>query len=100
MYTGSKCRSPSHAQTSNGRATAEQLVRAGVRLAVAARSADRLEELAASLRKAGGEVIPVPTDVTSADDRRHLIDTAVQTFGGLDLLVNNSGVGSFGHFST
>jgi short-subunit dehydrogenase len=83
-----------------GRAMAEHLVRAGVRLAIAARSADRLAELAASLVKAGGDVTTVPTDVTSANDRRHLIDTAVQTFGGIDLLINNSGVGSFGHFST
>jgi short-subunit dehydrogenase len=83
-----------------GRATAAALVRAGVRLAIAARSADRLDELAASLRKAGGEVVPVPSDVTVPDDRRHLIETAVHALGGLDLLINNSGVGSFGHFST
>ena len=44
--------------------------------------------------------IPVVCAIVYHPDRRHLIDTAVQTFGGLDLLVNNSGVGSFGHFST
>jgi short-subunit dehydrogenase len=82
-----------------GRATAAELVRAGVRLVVAARTADRLDELAASLGK-GGEVVPVPTDVTCPEDRRRLIDATVQTLGGLDLLVNNSGVGSFGHFIT
>src|SRR5215212_3487234 len=79
-----------------GRATAEVLARAGVRLALAARTADRLDELAVSLGKLGGDVITVPTDVTVADDRQHLVETAVHAFGGLDLLVNNSGVGSFG----
>ncbi len=83
-----------------GRATAEALVRAGARVALAARNADALDSLAAELRKGGGEAIPVPADITAPPDRRRLADSAVGAFGGLDILVNNAGVGSWGHFAT
>jgi short-subunit dehydrogenase len=83
-----------------GRATAAALAREGARLVLAARSADALEQLAGELRKGRGEAVAVPTDVTSPDDRRRLIETAVQVLGGLDILINNSGVGSWGHFAT
>jgi short-subunit dehydrogenase len=41
----------------------------------------------------------VPADVTSDADRRRLIQATVERFGGLDVLINNAGVGSFGHFA-
>src|SRR5689334_7666512 len=82
-----------------GRAVATELVRAGARVALASRSADKLDSLAAELKAAGGDVVAVPTDITRPDDRRHLVDSAVAAFGGLDLLVNNAGVGSWGHFA-
>lgn len=82
-----------------GRAVASALVQAGARVALASRTADKLSVLADELNKAGGDVIAVPTNITRADDRQRLIDTAVTAFGGLDLLVNNAGVGSWGHFA-
>jgi short-subunit dehydrogenase len=82
-----------------GRAIAAELVKAGARVALAARNADRLSELAASLKASGGDVIAVPTDVTNPDDRKQLVESAVAAFGGLDLLINNAGVGSWGHFA-
>jgi NAD(P)-dependent dehydrogenase (short-subunit alcohol dehydrogenase family) len=48
---------------------------------------------------AGAEAVTVAADVTSDADRHRLIQTAVERFGGLDVLVNNAGVGSFGHFA-
>jgi NAD(P)-dependent dehydrogenase (short-subunit alcohol dehydrogenase family) len=81
-----------------GRCLAERVARGGARVAVAARSADKLEELASQL-SADAEVLPVPADVTSPDDRQHLLDTVVQRFGGLDVLVNNAGVASWAHFT-
>jgi short-subunit dehydrogenase len=83
-----------------GRATADALVKAGARLVLAARNADALNQLAGSLRSAGGDVLVVPTDITKPDDRARLVDAAVEKFGGLDLLINNAGVGSWGHFAT
>lgn len=82
-----------------GRALATALVKAGARVALAARSADKLDALVSELKAAGGDVIAVPTDITNPDDRRHLVVAAVTAFGGLDLLVNNAGVGSWGHFA-
>jgi len=83
-----------------GRALAEQASRAGARLALAARSADVLQRLAADLNAAGGDVLAVPADVTSDDDRRRLLDAVVARFDGLDDLINNAGVGAWGHFAT
>jgi short-subunit dehydrogenase len=82
-----------------GRAVAEALAGRGARLALAARSVDKLNELVTSLRTSGAEAIAVPTDLTREDDRRRLLETVADRFGGLDVLINNAGVGSFGHFS-
>ncbi len=82
-----------------GRAIAERAARAGARLTLGARSADKLDALARELTATGAEVIAVPTDVTSADDRQRLLAAAVDRFDGLDVLINNAGVGSFGHFA-
>jgi short-subunit dehydrogenase len=82
-----------------GRAIAAELVKAGVRVALASRSADKLNEVASALKASGADVIAVPTDITKPDDRAHLVASATAAFGGLDLLVNNAGVGSWGHFA-
>jgi short-subunit dehydrogenase len=83
-----------------GRATAAALAKAGTRLVLAARNAEALNQLANEVRAAGGEAVVVPTDITKPDDRARLVETAVAKLGGLDLLVNNAGVGSWGHFAT
>src|SRR5205823_5509716 len=41
----------------------------------------------------------VAADVTSADDRQAMVDAAQRAFGGLDLLINNAGIGATGHFA-
>lgn len=82
-----------------GQALASELVKAGARVALASRNEGALNELAARLKGQGGDVLVVPTDITNADQRKHLVDSAVAAFGGLDLLVNNAGVGSWGHFA-
>jgi short-subunit dehydrogenase len=82
-----------------GQALAEQVAAAGAHLALAARSADKLTELAASLNARGGLAVPLPADVADDDERRHLIEAAVSRLDGLDVLINNAGVGSWGHFA-
>ncbi len=82
-----------------GRSLAELAARRGVRLALAARSADKLEELVRVLRQGGAEAIAVPADVTVAADRQRLLQTVTDHYGGLDILVNNAGVASYGHFA-
>ncbi|MBN2021731.1 MAG: SDR family oxidoreductase [Pirellulales bacterium] len=81
-----------------GRALALELARQGTRLVVTARRDDRLAELAGQIRAAGGQIETVVGDVTDPELRRRLIDRAVSAFGGLDVLINNAGVGAMGRF--
>jgi short-subunit dehydrogenase len=83
-----------------GRAVAASLAKAGARLVLASRNADALNHLAATLKASGGEVVVVPTDITKPDERARLVTTAVEKFGGFDVLLNNAGIASWGHFAT
>jgi short-subunit dehydrogenase len=83
-----------------GRCLALQLSPWRVQLTLAARSAEALNALADEARILGATAFAKATDVTVADEREALIKTAVESMGGLDLLINNAGVASFGHFDT
>jgi short-subunit dehydrogenase len=82
-----------------GRCLAEQAAAAGARVALVARSADKLNELAQALTGRGLEAVAVASDISAEDDRRRLLATVVDRFGGLDVLVNNAGVASWAHFA-
>jgi short-subunit dehydrogenase len=82
-----------------GRCLAEGAARLGARLVLAARSADRLRETAEGLKALGAECVVAPADVTVAADRARLLRIAEERLGGLDVLINNAGVASFGHFA-
>ncbi len=81
-----------------GRALAVAAARRGCKVLAAARSADRLAELADEVKKAGGTIETVVADVTSPEDRQKMVDAALRHYGGLDILVNNAGIGATGHF--
>ncbi len=81
-----------------GRALAVSAARRGARLVLGARSQELLRQLADELARGGAEVEAVVGDVTCPLDRRRMLDAAVQRFGGLDVLVNNAGIGATGHF--
>lgn len=68
----------------------------GVRLVLAARSADKLEEIAVDCRKAGADVLVVPTDLTQTEQVAALAQSALNQFGRVDALVNNAGYGQMG----
>jgi NADP-dependent 3-hydroxy acid dehydrogenase YdfG len=74
-----------------GRASALAFARAGARLALTARRAGRLQEVAAALP--GTEVLVHPGDVAVAADVQAFVDAIVARFGRLDVLVNNAGFG-------
>ncbi len=71
---------------------AEMCAAEGARVVLAARSFDRLAELAAAIRAGGGVAHPVRCDVGRLDDLRSLVGETVATFGRIDGLVNNAGV--------
>ena len=75
-----------------GEATARHLAEKGARVVLAARRKDKLASLVAELVAAGGQAVAYQTDVTSQDDVKALIQGAVDTFGRLDVLVNNAGL--------
>lgn len=77
-----------------GRSVAQQAVELGAKVAIGARDAERLAQVAADL---GAEnAVAVPMDVRLPEDNRALIATAVQTFGKLDSVVPNAGIGMYG----
>jgi len=79
-----------------GAATAVACGRAGMRVVLAARRADRLATVAAEVTAAGGAARVVPTDVSFEDSVRALIDGTVAEWGRVDVLINNAGVGILG----
>jgi short-subunit dehydrogenase len=82
-----------------GRALAVEAARQGAHVLAAARSADLLTALATEVRATGGVLETVVADVTSADDRAAMAGGALRHFGGLDVLINNAGIGATGHFA-
>ena len=77
-----------------GRAVALGLLQDGFRVVLAARRAEPLETLAAEARQQGGEALAVPCDVTDAASVEALFARIRETYGRLDLLFNNAGVGA------
>ncbi len=72
-----------------GRATAVRLAQCGARLALAARSAERLTSLAAEL---GDRALALQTDVTRSADVARMVDAAIARFGRIDALFANAGI--------
>ena len=75
-----------------GRAIAEALAAAGAAVALVARSADKLADVAAGITAAGGRAEAFPCDVTKGEDIQRVVDVVVEKLGRLDILVNNAGV--------
>ena len=75
-----------------GAATARALAACGARVTLAARRADRLDELAAEITAAGGKALVHETDVTDRAQATEAVEATVREFGSLDILINNAGV--------
>lgn len=75
-----------------GEATALRLAGEGAKLVLGARRTDRLEALVAKIREQGGEAVFRPLDVTGREDLEGFVRFAVDTYGRLDVMVNNAGL--------
>jgi 3-oxoacyl-[acyl-carrier protein] reductase len=82
-----------------GRASALALAREGARVTICARTEADLQEAAEEIRgETGGEVLAVPADLATAEGIHRVVAATVERFGGIDVLVNNSGGPAPGSF--
>ncbi|CAA9548841.1 MAG: hypothetical protein AVDCRST_MAG23-2796 [uncultured Sphingosinicella sp.] len=84
------------ASSGNGLATAQEAVRRGAAVVLAARNAEALERIATDLRLAGGRVAVCEADVASDDDVERIAQTAIDQFGGFDSWVNDAAAATYG----
>lgn len=75
-----------------GEAAARLLSAEGASVVLGARRADRIQKLAKELTDHGGKALAVETDVTHMDQVKGLVDAAVQTYGRIDVMINNAGL--------
>lgn len=75
-----------------GEATARHLAGAGMRVVMGARRGDRLSQVSEEIKKAGGAAAFLTIDVTKLEDLQHLVAFAQQSFGGLDVIINDAGI--------
>lgn len=81
-----------------GRAVTIELARAGAQLVATARREDRLRKLSDEVVAANGKIVTVAGDITDTQTRQRVIDAVQSNYGGLDILINNAGIGAMGLF--
>ena len=81
-----------------GKSAAHEFAKQGARVVLAARRADVLEEVRNELAQYGDAILPVPADVVNEEDLQNLIRKTIETFGVIDVLVNNAGISLGGPF--
>ena len=75
-----------------GRALALAYAKEGAKLAINARSEDSIRPVAREAEEQGAEILVVAADVSNSADVERFIDETAQSFGGIDVLVNNAGI--------
>lgn len=75
-----------------GRAVAHRLAAGGAKLVVNDLAADSAEAVASELRDSGGEAVAAPGDISKSPDVMRMVDTAIENFGTVHILVNNAGI--------
>jgi short-subunit dehydrogenase len=83
-----------------GLALAKEYARRGFRLVLVARREDKLEALRRDLESRGTRCLVVAADVTKENDMDRVVDRAADTFGGLDVVIANAGIGAAGPMET
>src|ERR1700676_1669123 len=75
-----------------GEAAARFLSARGATVVLGARRVDRIQALAQELTSGGGKALAIKTDVTHREQVQALADAAVQTYGRIDVMINNAGL--------
>lgn len=78
--------------------SAKALAARGARIVAAARGREALDRLVADIGKAGGSAVARVTDLADAADMEALAEFAVDTYGRIDVLVNNAGLMLFSYW--
>lgn len=82
-----------------GALTARRVAEMGGKAVLAARNEDKLKGVVAEIREAGGEASYIVTDVRSEDQVNAMAKFAIDTYGRIDVLVNNAGTMPLGYFA-
>lgn len=80
------------ASSGMGESAARHLAQEGARTVLGARRGERIQSLANEIKEHGGEALALATDVTKQKQVKALVDYAVNTFGRVDVIINNAGV--------
>ncbi|MBQ4094192.1 MAG: SDR family oxidoreductase [Oscillospiraceae bacterium] len=75
-----------------GAATAKKFAAEGAKVVITARREAQLLAVAEEIRAAGGEVLPVVSDISKAEDAKRVVAETLEKFGKIDVLINNAGV--------
>ena len=86
--------------TGIGRGVARSLSKEGCKVVLSGRRKARLDELIEIIQAEGGQGVAVDGDVSNVDDVERLVKTTHNTFGQIDILINNAGIGGGGNIHT
>ena len=75
-----------------GAATAVKFAAEGAKVVITARREEPLLEVAAKIKEANGEVLPVVSDISKDEDAKRIVAETLEAFGKIDILINNAGV--------
>src|ERR1700722_8779755 len=75
-----------------GESTARHLAKLGATIVLGARRKDRLDAIVKNIQADGGKALAVSTDVTNRAQVQALVQKAIDTYGKIDVLVNNAGI--------
>lgn len=75
-----------------GRSMAKALADAGASVTVASRTATELDSFVDDVKSEGGQALACPTDITDEQSVQQMVNATIETFGRVDILVNNSGI--------
>jgi short-subunit dehydrogenase len=75
-----------------GLACAKAFSKYKAKVVIAARTLEKLKEVAYEIERTGARCLPVKTDVTIEDDCKRLVEATIEKFGRIDILVNNAGI--------